>query len=144
MKRAIWMFLVIPAFAGAEIYQWKDEKGQVHFSDVRPASHAEVIKPAVSSVYEAPESKSSRRSSQADYQRQYEQEERQMRRQREEMRNQEMARVEEDRARQCRKARDDSRTSYTRSSSSPTDLKKLRQVRSRMDEVNDRIKRYCY
>lgn len=33
MNRIILLFLLLPSLASAEIYKWKDSKGQVHFSD---------------------------------------------------------------------------------------------------------------
>jgi len=127
--------------ASAEIYQWRDAAGQVHFSDVAPEAGARKVTPLVTSVYEAP--KSSSRPA-YDYEREYAREQRKLNRMRENMQREEQARVDADKERRCRQARADSRKSYSRSTSSSTNLAKLRQVRERMNAVNDRIKRYCY
>ncbi|WP_300425494.1 DUF4124 domain-containing protein [uncultured Thalassolituus sp.] len=124
--------------ANAEIYQWKDEKGQTHFSDVRPAAQAKVVNPVIHSVYESPASAGYTRS--GSYNPEYQQ--KLENRRQEELKRQQTARLDEKRARKCEEARADSRRSYTRTASA--DMNRLRQIRAEKDEINRRIKENCY
>ncbi len=132
------VFLALPT--SAEIYQWRDQHGQLHFSDRAPENAAHVKKDLIPvSTYTPviPDIKDESAARKARNQSRLESKKSQR------LADEKARLLQADRQKKCRKARQDYRSGEGRYRSQPG-LDDLKKARRRIDAINERIKAFCY
>ena len=126
--------------ASAEIYQWRDSQGQLHFSDrvpentehtqadLTPISTYEAVIPDIQDDSDARRARNESRLAEKKKQR---------------LASEKAARQSLAREKKCRQARQDYRSGEGRYRSQPG-LDDLKKARRRIEAINDRIKSFCY
>ena len=155
MKLAIIVLVFLALPTSAEIYQWRDQHGQLHFSDRAPENAAHVRKDLIPvSTYTPviPDIKDESAARKARNQSRLESKKSQR------LADEKARLLQADRQKKCRKARQDYRSGEGRYRSQPglddrsgegrynarPGLNDLKKARRRIDAINDRIKAFCY
>ena len=128
-----------PLFCCAEIYQWVDENGRVHYSDQKPEhAHLEVEPPPIS-IYrmETPdiEDDSSAREARN--------EARLAEKKNQRIRNEYRSAEAEKKAERCKTARSGYRNAQANFPRNGR-VEDLRRYRASLDKINNKIKKFCY
>lgn len=140
MKLHIIMTILMALPASAEIYQWRDQHGQLHFSDRAPENREHEIKdlaPISTYEYVIPDVKDESKARKARNQSRLESKKKQR------LADEKAARLKAGREKKCRQARQDYRSGEGRYRAQPG-LEDLKKARRRIDAINERIKVYCY
>ena len=140
MKLHIIMTILVALPASAEIYQWRDQHGQLHFSDRAPENREHEIKdlaPISTYEYVIPDVKDESKARKARNQSRLESKKKQR------LADEKAARLKAGREKKCRQARQDYRSGEGRYRAQPG-LDDLKKARRRIDAINERIKVYCY
>jgi len=145
LRQGVAMLFIAPCIY-ADIYQWRDSHGQMHFSDRAPDSSE-----AVSGLQEIPPEGPGLNIYQAvipditdeSADREARNKARLSEKKRQRLNAEKAMIADAERDRKCRKARDDYRFGEGRYRATPG-LDDLRKARRRIDAIKERIRRYCY
>ena len=130
---------LLPFFCHAEIYQWVDEQGRVHYSDQKPEhAHLEVEPPPIS-IYrmETPDIEDDSVARQA------RNEARLAEKKNQRIRNEYRSAAAEKKASRCEAARSGYRNAQANLPRNGR-VEDLRRYRASLDKLNDKIKKFCY
>ncbi|MDF1764475.1 MAG: DUF4124 domain-containing protein [Oleibacter sp.] len=140
MLLILFLFLLSMRAAHAEIYQWTDAEGNTHFSDQKPnvPFQRKELKPISSyeSVIPTIKDDSAARQQRIEDRLESKQEQR--------IENEKIAISDAKKAELCKEVRIEYRQAGTRLSSPNVTLDDLSKIRKRINDINERVKQYCY